>query len=525
LYTKFNRGLVLALVDKNVYEAVQTYRSYIAYLKENNLENELITTRNAFLNKLVDFAKNPENVEKISELIPAYQELMVAFPDNDDIRLDCAMCFNRLKQYDIALEILKGANQLNIKIQKSIAQNACCNKNLDLAIKAAKFVCEKEPHVSDNFCVLGTCYDVLYGEKSNEEDLNKAIENMELARKMTPSGAMYIKNLIILYTKAKNEKALEKAWAEYFKFGEFTANDNFNYAAYLIRHGDFINGFKYYEKRFELEKELCQKLNIPKWDGSEDLSGKHILVEHEQGFGDSIMFARFLNQLKAKKITLYCPSPLAKLFARSFPDINVTSLIVSSDYDRYIPAASLPYILKLTPENIPFKEKYLFADEEKIAAFKEKFFKGDEFKIGISYRGNPSMGNKTRDLKPKDFSSLAEIKGVKLYSIQFGEPDSVFENTKIINMAPFISDFDDSAAVIENMDLIISTDNVNLNMAGALGKKTFGLFNSLQEFRWFDLSSDDVKWYSSVKPYQCKHQNDWKPVIEKVKADVKGLLG
>ena len=130
-----------------------------------------------------------------------------------------------------------------------------------------------------------------------------------------------------------------------------------------------------------------------------------------------------------------------------------------------------------------------------------------------------------RDVELEQFIPIMKMKGVDVYILQHEDPKKQIQNLpeglNVINVGKDFSTFEDTAAAIKNMDLVISTDNVILNLAGALGVKTYGLFNKFTEYRWFDLSGDDVKWYKSVKPYQAKDMNIWKDVIGTIKKDIK----
>ncbi len=181
---------------------------------------------------------------------------------------------------------------------------------------------------------------------------------------------------------------------------------------------------------------------------------------------------------------------------------------------------SLPAILNLTSDNIPYRGKILTTDKEKNERFKNEIFNTSDFKIGLSYKGNEA-GPLTRNIPLEALIPLTKIKGAKLYSLQYNEPDSCFWGMEIVNLSSYIKDFDDTASLIENLDLLISIDNSVMNLSGALSKKTYCIFNNLAEYRWFNLDGDDVKWYSSVKPYQARTRNGFDEVIKKIVSDIK----
>ena len=122
------------------------------------------------------------------------------------------------------------------------------------------------------------------------------------------------------------------------------------------------------------------------------------------------------------------------------------------------------------------------------------------------------------------FLPIFQMKGVEFYSFQADEYSEqlkeVDKSIKIYNLAKHFKDFEDTACAMKCMDLIISTDNVVMNLAGALGVKTYGLFNVFTESRWYKTTGDDIGWYKSVKPFQAKTFNDWTNLIKEVKSSI-----
>ncbi len=538
LLTKFNRGLCLSLIDTNVIEAIRMYREYSSYLHNNDGEEackkELLAVRAAFLKKLIDFVELEENKTKTGDLIACYQELIVAFPKNEDLYVKCAKCFKKLEQYDIEVELLEKAFKIkpfgleNLKTLYDAYRN---NEQLEKAKETAEKIIEKEPDNSDNYYRLGEISDKIYNKYEKEEDIKNAILNLEIAKKMNPNKKLYYKALTILYTKTGDFQKVKEAWDNCFKFkSQITNTDFVDYGMFLIRTGDFKNGFEFYEKRFVTETKAVQypKINKPLYDGKKDISGKTLLVQSEQGFGDVFLFSRFFYELKNRNIKIIArvPNTTLEIVKRSFPFVQAVSnekKLEDINFDYHIPLMSLPLALNLNKANIPNKGKYLFADENKTKEFKNKLFNNNKFKIGINYKGS-LRGLNTRNVPLEELLPLTKINNVQVYSLQFDEPDETFKDTNIINLAPYIKTFDDTASLTDNMDLMITADNSTMNLSGALGKKTFCLFNMIPEFRWFDLKGNDVKWYSFVKPYQCKKQSEWKPVIEKMVEDIKNMI-
>ena len=187
------------------------------------------------------------------------------------------------------------------------------------------------------------------------------------------------------------------------------------------------------------------------------------------------------------------------------------------EYDYYIPSMSIPIVLKLNRDNISVGEGYIKPNPDIVKEYKEKYFKNNKLKIGLSISGNKN-GDITRDVPLDKLLPLDELDNVQLYNLTKDVTDeqlSIF-NGKVINLGKTFKNFSDTAGAIDNCDIIISADNVLMNLAGAIGKKTFGLFNYSNQFRYFDLTGDNIVWLTSVKPFVCSDIDKWEDVIDSI---------
>ena len=240
------------------------------------------------------------------------------------------------------------------------------------------------------------------------------------------------------------------------------------------------------------------------------------------------MYGRFLPLIKqyAKEVVLVLQDKLIDLFKNSpvisdgikiFDNIQEALQYVGNKPYLHMPLMDLPYPLGVDSCFIPYDKKYL--NNSKIVELGTK-----SYKIGIAYSGDISANYGGRDIELKEFYSLAKINGVQLYSFQVGKAakalNDVPSDINIIDLGKSFDDFLDTANALASMDLFVTTDNVLLNLAGALGVKTFGIFNKYPNYRWFDLSGNDVVWSKSVKPFQCVIENDWSEVMKRVITNV-----
>lgn len=353
----------------------------------------------------------------------------------------------------------------------------------------------------------------LYSKTTEKNSIHKQLEYYQKAFKLKPNNRLSLHGLAFIYDKLDDRENADK----YYKLlleNNPTETDYYNYGMFLIHCGQICEGHKYLTHRFNIDDiNLKYPAPEPRWDLTSDIKNKTLLIHYEQGFGDTIMYCRFVPYLKnfAKKVIFVVQDELFDLIKKSeiMPlDIEIIPSktdLNSIKFDYTMALLDIPYVLKTEPETIPFKKGYLSTDTTKTPS--------DKLKIGIAYSGDKNANYNSRNLTLKDFAKLAQIKGTEIYSLQKDETETIEE---IIPLGSTFNNFTDSAKAIEKMDMIISTDNVILNLAGALGVKTYGLFNKTTNFRWFKTNGENVGWYNSVKPIQNKEENVWDQTLQKI---------
>lgn len=388
-----------------------------------------------------------------------------------------------------------------------------------------------EPHNALAYNTLGHFYSEYY----NDKYLKKQLECFLNANKFQPNNLTYIRNVIFACEKIGDVDTAEKFYQKLLKLNPTPLDYNY-YGCFLINQGRLAEGYKYLEQRFFAPEVI---LEYPKWldenkrlQSCENLSDNTVLLFHEGGYGDSIMYIRFIEHLKkcVKKIILFVPDKLIDLFKASGVDVDMypmTEDLTKFDYDYNASLVDLPYIVSADIKSMPKPEGYLKASQAKITEYKEKYFNNSKLKIGISYCANPKYKNATkRDMPLKYFYPLARLENVELYSLQVKDAAEQIKHlppeVKITDISKTFRDFEDAAAAMMNLDLVITIDNVILNLAGALGVKTFALFNRFPEYRWYKTNGNDVGWYKSVKPFCAKTFNGWEDLMTEVIKWVKG---
>ena len=315
-----------------------------------------------------------------------------------------------------------------------------------------------------------------------------------------------------------------------------------NLALGQLLAGDFVEGWKNHESRLEVKerREVYRVLHklfaiIPKWDGKSSLKGKYIMLMHEQGFGDSIQFVRYVRILleQGARVALHVKDPLARLF-RSVSD-QIT-LVRESDP---IPKCDYAYVLMSLPlalgtnriEDIPAYPSYLSANAAESARWAEKIDKltpdKKALRVGVVWAGNPEHGNdRRRSIPLATFAELFKVPGVQFFSLQKGKPNKELSTlpaaAAVINLGEEFTDFGVTAAAMDNLDLIISVDTSVVHLAGALGKPTWTLLSTPPDWRWLKDRSDSP-WYPSMRLIRQSTQGDWAEVIAKTASELANL--
>lgn len=404
---------------------------------------------------------------------------------------------------------------------KKSAEDFYKNEDFEQALECFKKCCELNPNDAMMFNMVGH----LYKKLGAYEYIDEQIHWYKKALEIKPNYSAVLRNLAFaLCRSARHEEAFE-CFKSLFDTKDAIPDDYFFYGCTKLTLGDFEEGWKHYEQRFS--KQFGQppfpKIEKPQWQG-EEIVDKTLLVHYEQGFGDTIQFCRYLEQLKpiVGKIIFVVQDEMFDLVSLNLADIQVVNAsagLENIEFDYYLPLLSLPFVLKAQIDDIPFSQGYLKANREKIQKYKKEYFDNDCFKIGISWHG-ATLGNKRRNVPLRYFQALGALENVKLYSFQKGTAANALkklpQNLEIIDLGSTFKDFSDTAAAMENIDLFITSDNAVFNLAGAMGKKTFVLLSKDAEWRWF-LDEEKTPWYQSVTIFRKQNElEDWSVQMEKV---------
>jgi tetratricopeptide (TPR) repeat protein len=326
---------------------------------------------------------------------------------------------------------------------------------------------------------------------------------------------------------------LDQALAEFdeaIRLKPDLANAHWNRALAWLLRGDFTRGWQEHEWRFRRNRELLRSFREPLWDGSR-LDGRTILLHAEQGLGDAIQFIRYAALVKKRcgQVVVECPPRLVQLLT-GCPGID--QLVARGSplpyFDVQAPLSSLPLLFRTSLETVPAAVPYLFADPELVKLWRQDLASLPGFKIGIAWQGNPSyIHDRRRSIPLAHFAALSVLAGVHLITLQkgpgreqlqdFPHPQAVTDLAARLDetVGPFL----DTAAVMKNLDLIITSDTVIAHLAGALGVPAWVPLWQVPDWRWL-LEREDSPWYPTLRLFRQRRWGDWDEVFRRMAAAV-----
>ncbi len=307
------------------------------------------------------------------------------------------------------------------------------------------------------------------------------------------------------------------------------AEAHFNKALLRLLKGDFAVGWREYEWRLKTERRLSSERNFtqPRWLGETAIEGKTILLHSEQGFGDTIQFCRYVPLVaeRGARVLLEAPAPLKDLMASL---VGAAEVICAPDkppyFDLHCPLLSLPLAFGTRMESIPAYVPYLTARRESLRGWDITLGSKRRLRIGLAWSGKPRPANRSIELRSllplldlgADFVSLQK-------HVRADDATVLQERSDLVHLGDKLDTFADTAALIANLDLVISVDTSVAHLAGALAKPVWVLLPFLPDFRWL-LDREDSPWYPTARLFRQNTPGDWPGVISRVVAELERLL-
>ncbi|MDR3733957.1 MAG: tetratricopeptide repeat protein [Acidobacteriaceae bacterium] len=291
-----------------------------------------------------------------------------------------------------------------------------------------------------------------------------------------------------------------------------------NHAQTRLMIGDYAAGWPDYEGRIALV--FGDELSKPRWNG-EYLAGKTVLVQAEQGLGDTLQFLRYVPLVTARggRVVLAIQRQLVSLL-KDFSCVE--ELVAIGDplpsFDCWIPLLSLPLVFATTLETIPGPKAYLRADPKQVARWRQRL--GDGIRVGLVWAGSPGVGTlRQRTCSLDALAPLLDVPGIRWFSLQKGPHAADLAQRgwqdRVTDLDPLIDNFADTAAIIANLDLVVSVDTSVAHLTGALGQPCWVLLKFAPDWRWM-LNRTDSPWYPSLRLFRQPRPGDWAAVAADV---------
>jgi tetratricopeptide (TPR) repeat protein len=334
----------------------------------------------------------------------------------------------------------------------------------------------------------------------------------------------------------------DEAFAELQRALELAPDDDdVRYHAGLVEllHGRWREGWPHYDARLTAPSLDTTRTFIPpaypRWNG-EPPDGNLLVLFTEQGRGDVIQFARFAGELakSGHRVAIATQPSYASMFASV---AGIECIIIDTDELaslaplRWQMLVSVPGVLGIASETIPAPVPYVSADPARSAAWRARL--GGGFRVGISWQGSPTfVHDRGRSIPLAAFGPLADIPDVRLISLQ-KRPGAEQVATvpfrgrieQVLNASDTGDEaFLDTVALVDTLDLIVTSDSMNAHLAGALGKPTFIALRKIPDWRWL-LGRDDCPWYPTVRLFRQTIDGDWHDVFRRIAVAASGAAG
>jgi hypothetical protein len=327
----------------------------------------------------------------------------------------------------------------------------------------------------------------------------------------------------------------EDALAEFGKaagFGSKRAEAMFCQGLIRLRRGELATGWRLYEWRWQQSSwgDQVRNFTAPLWLGREPLAGKTILLHAEQGFGDALQFVRYVPRVErlGARVLLEVQTPLVSLLStmRSVSQVLARGQPLP-DFDLHCPLMSLPLAFGTELNSIPADIPYIEVPAERIARWRVRLGEKRRPRVGFVWAGSAVHDrNRLRSIPLDDFASLLRVPGLEPVSLQKemseAEAAALQELPGVISLGGELADFADAAAVISQLDLVVSVDSAVAHLAGALGIPVWVLTPFLPDFRWL-LSREDSPWYPCARLLRQPAYGDWTSVLARACRELEGF--
>jgi tetratricopeptide (TPR) repeat protein len=466
------------------------------------------------------------NAGRLDQAVASFQHAVAADPQGAEAFYNLANTLvelERLDEAEVAYRQALAARSGYLKAMTNLGNLLCRRERIDEALAMFEAAVAADASYAPAQLNLGT---ILRDVGRYDE----AIASLRRAVALDPASAEAHN---VLGTALQSQARWPEAQACYqqaLRLNPELGDAHFSSATFRIRQGDVQGGLAEYEWRLQCKGFCERRFNAPRWDGS-PLAGRTILLHAEQGLGDTLQFIRYAADVKAQGATVVveCQKPLAPLLATV---AGIDALVAAGEalpaYDLECSLMSLPHKLGLSETQLA-RDPYLVASRERVERWRGELAAIDGFRIGVCWQGNAKhVFDRQRSFALERLAPLAAVPGVRLISLQKGAGSEQLAACpfEVIDLGPRLDEggaFLETAAVIANLDLVITSDTAIAHLAGGLGAPVWLALSAHCDWRWM-LDRSDSPWYPSMRLFRQSQLGHWDEVFARVAAEVARLV-
>jgi len=368
-----------------------------------------------------------------------------------------------------------------------------------------------------------------------QHDLEAAEEQCRRAIAIDPSHAPAHVSLGLIRQERDDARGAEACYRRAIELDPRLPSARYDLGAVQLLLGNYAEGFALVESRFDafaqtyasgVRASLAADTGR-RWNG-EPLAGRRLLVWSEQGLGDSVMMLRFLPMLRpagAAHVTFSCEPELRRI-AQSIAGIDAVvdadRHAVLPEFDVHCPMMSLPFCLRIGCDSVPSANPYIVVPADATSQFAARLPHPEGIRVGVAWAGSPTLRDDAqRSVRPLDLAAWSRVSGVQWVSLQKGAAAAQIVQWEgpIVDVMEGCRDLLDTAALIANLDLVVSVDTAVVHLAGAMGKPVWLLNRAGSEWRW-GLGADRSPWYPSLRIFRQRQSFDWRPVVDEIAGEL-----
>lgn len=456
----------------------------------------------------------------------AFETALNLDPNNVPVRLNLALACQELGALDPAARHAQEAIQITpseVEPRLCLAAILTRQGKLDDAIASCHIALQLKPDSIAANRQLASLF-LMKGDFGSASQHCKAVLNLE------PEDRIALETLGVIESRSGSPKIAAHCFEKALRHNPDDPDLLVNLSVCELLLGQFPSGWTHFEARWRSKLTTCKprQFSQPEWRG-ENPAGKTILIYWEQGFGDTIQFVRYAQDIAKLngRVIIECPIELGRLM-KTAP--GITEVVHCGhpwpQIDFQIPIMSLARIFGTDLNTIPDPTPYLKVPEPSEVRLPDAT--SANFRVGVAWAGNPAHPNdKNRSIPIEKLGPLLEIPGLTFFSLQIGPQSGKLATMKcaspVFDLAPQLKDFSASAAAVAAMDLVVTVDTSLAHLAGALAQKTWLLLPLIPDWRWL-LDRDDSPWYRTVRLFRQTRFGDWETPLQSVATELRQAL-